>query len=164
MQQQPRLPLWFLVANLALITAAFLAGALLGGPRLPSLPDPQRTALQLVYKEVLDSYIEEQDEHALLERAIAGMVDGLDDYSQHIPPQKVASYDERNTGRYEGIGAKIVVHGDDVVLHFPFPDGPRTAPGCCPATCCAASTGRRSTTARRARTSSTWCAAPPTRW
>lgn len=132
MQQQPRLPLWFLVANLAMITAAFFAGALLGGSPLRELPDPQATALRIVFHEVLDNYIEPPDEHELVEHAIAGMVDSLDEYCEYIPPQKVASYDERNTGHFEGIGVMIATHGDDVVVHFPLADGPAEAAGLLP--------------------------------
>lgn len=132
MQQQPRLPLWFLVVNWALILFAFLLGTYLGSQRRTQLPEPQRTALELVYNEVLDSYIEPQDERELIERAITGMVDGLDKYSRYIPPVEVPEYIERTDGNYEGIGAKILTHGDTVVVHYPFPDGPAANAGLLP--------------------------------
>jgi len=132
MQQQPRLPLWFLVVNWALILAAFAIGTYLGSSRSANLPDPQRTALEIVYHEVLESYIEEQDEHELLERAIAGMVAGLDEYSRYIPPQKVAAYDESSSGHYEGIGALMTPLEDQVVLHFPFEGSPAEQAGLLP--------------------------------
>jgi carboxyl-terminal processing protease len=132
MSQQPRLPLWFLVVNWALILAAFAIGTYLGSSRSVHLPDPQRSALELVYHEVLQSYIEQQDEHELLERAIAGMVDGLDDYSRYIPPQKVAAYDESSSGHYQGIGAVMTALEDQVVLHFPFDGSPAEQAGLLP--------------------------------
>lgn len=132
MSQQPRLPLWFLVVNWALILAAFAIGTYLGSSRTGHLPEPQRSALEIVYHEVLESYIEEQDEHELLERAIAGMVDGLDDYSRYIPPQKVAAYDESSSGHYDGIGALMTALDDKVVLQFPFEGSPAEDAGLLP--------------------------------
>lgn len=132
MQQQPRLPLWFLIVNWVLILSAFGLGTYLGRRGANRLPDPQRSALELVYHEVLNSHIHPQDEHALLERAIYGMVDGLDEYSKYIPPQKVPEYDERSSGHYEGIGASTPTHGDTVVIHFPFPGGPAELAGLLP--------------------------------
>ena len=134
MQQQPRpsLPLWFLIANWLLILAAFALGAYLGDRRLHRLPEPQRSTLAIVFDEVLKSHIEPPDEHELLERAISGMVDGLDAYSRYIPPREVPRYEETTSGTYQGIGAKIVTHGEQVVVHFPFPGGPAAKAGLLP--------------------------------
>lgn len=129
MQQQPRLPLWFLVVNWALILFAFVLGSYLGNGRSIDLPDEQSSALEIVYAEVLRSHIEPPNGPELLERAIAGMVSGLDEYSRYIPPVDVQSYDERSSGNYEGIGAKIVTHNDTVIVHFPFPGGPAAEAG-----------------------------------
>lgn len=132
MQQQPRLPLWFLAANWVLVVAAFATGVHLGRARASELPEPQRTALEIVYHEVLASYIEPVDEHELVERAIAGMVDGLDDYSRYIPPTGVAGFDESSSGNYSGVGAVITELGDEVVVHFPFEDSPAERAGLLP--------------------------------
>ena len=132
MQQQPRLPLWFLVTNWVLIVAAFATGTYLGSVRAGRLPEPQRSALEIVYREVLDSYIEPLDEHELLERAIAGMVDGLDDYSRYVPPRSVAGFDESSSGNYSGVGAVITELGEEVVVHFPFAASPAEAAGLLP--------------------------------
>ncbi len=129
MQQQPRLPLWFLVVNWAMILAAFAAGIYLGKGRNGRLAEPQSSALEIVYSEVLRSHIEPPDEHELIERAIAGMVDGLDRYSRYIPPAGVASYDEASSGAYEGIGAVMTAPEDEVVVHYPFVGSPAEAAG-----------------------------------
>lgn len=129
MQQQPRLPLWFLVVNWALILSAFVLGSYLAGQRNDVLPEPQRFALERVYEQILESHIEPPAADELLERAISGMADGLDRYSKYIPPAKLATYDENSTGNYQGIGAKMVTHGDDVVIHYPFPESPAEKAG-----------------------------------
>jgi carboxyl-terminal processing protease len=132
MEQQPRLPLWFLVVNWALIAAAFLLGLMLGGRRFAALPEPQRSALELVHREILRSHVDEQDGTRLLDQAIAGMVSDLDPYSRYVPPHEVKRYEEANSGQYEGIGAQFGTHGDEVVLWYPLADSPAQAAGLLP--------------------------------
>ena len=132
MQQQPRLPLWFLIANPALMIAAFAMGTYVGSGRRVQLPEPQRTALELVHREILQSHIEPPNSEELVERAIGGMVDDLDEYSRYIPPKSVARYDEASSGQYSGIGAVITELGDEVVVHFPFVGSPAEAAGLAP--------------------------------
>lgn len=132
MPQQPRLPFWFLIANFGLIGTAFFAGAMLTRLRHDSLPQPQSAALQVIYDEILKSHVEQQEGHDLLDRAIGGMVDNLDDYSHYVPPSLVAQYEESTTGRYEGVGLLMTQHGDDIVVHFPFLGGPAEQAGMLP--------------------------------
>ena len=132
MQQQPRLPLWFLVVNWALIAAAFVLGAVLSGRRASNLPDAQRSALELVYHEAMASHIEPPPGDEWLERAIQHMVKELDPYSRYIPPRDAPAYDENNTGRYQGIGLQLLNVPDAVVFGFPFPGGPADRAGLMP--------------------------------
>lgn len=135
MEQQPRLPLWFLVANWALIAGAFYMGVRLGERSEPptklvaALPQAQLEALAVVHREILQSHVDPHDGKELLEEAIKGMVASLDPYSRYVPPAEVASYEEDNTGHYEGIGADFGTHGDRVVLHFPLAGGPAELAG-----------------------------------
>ncbi|MBM4060268.1 MAG: S41 family peptidase [Planctomycetes bacterium] len=128
MGREPRLPLWFLVANWALIVAAFAIGALVGGRHRIDLPPPQGQALELVYGEILKSHVEAQDGRALLDRAIAAMAK-VDEYSMYVPPADLARYEEASTGHYEGVGMVQMLHGEDVVVHFPFAGGPAESAG-----------------------------------
>jgi carboxyl-terminal processing protease len=132
MQQQPRLPLWFLVANWVLVVAAFVLGVSLGGRGQLQLPEPQATALQLIHAEILRSHVDPQDAHELMDRAIGAMVKGLDPYSSYVPPSEVAAYDERNSGHYDGVGLLMTQYGDDIVVQYPFPDGPADRAGVLP--------------------------------
>jgi carboxyl-terminal processing protease len=126
MQQQARLPLWFLIANMALVAAAFAFGNMLGSRRIANLPEPQRTALELVFNEILRSHVDPQDPRKLLDHAIAGMVKELDPYSRYVPPSEVAQYEEQNTGHYEGIGVQM---GGDDVIYYPQPGSPAERAG-----------------------------------
>ena len=104
MEARARVPVWFVAANMLLVLAAFTAGIALGGRRQPALPEPQATALGLVHQEIVRSHVEPQDPQALLDRAIAGMVKGLDPYSEYVPPHAVSAFEEDTTGSYQGIG------------------------------------------------------------
>ncbi len=130
--QQPRLPLWFLIANWALLVVAFAGGVALGNRRGIDLPSPQGRALELIHDEILRSHVEPQDSAVLLDRALAAMVDELDEYSRYVPPSEVASYVERSTGRYEGIGVLMVQHDEALVVHYPFVGSPAAAAGLLP--------------------------------
>jgi carboxyl-terminal processing protease len=132
MEQQPRLPLWFLIANWALIAAAFAIGITLGGSNKSEFPMPQRRALDLVYDEIMRNHVEKQDGQELLDRAISAMAGKLDEYSQYIPPSRVAQYEEMSTGRYEGVGLLQVMYGEDLVVQFPFEGGPADRAGVMP--------------------------------
>lgn len=130
MSQQPRLPLWFLVANWILLLVAFFAGAMLTRSRqLPNLPQPQATALELIHAEILRSHVQEHDGNDLLDRAIEAMVGGLDEYSRYVPPANLATYVESSTGRYEGVGMVMSQQGEDLVLLYPFVGSPAEAAG-----------------------------------
>ncbi len=129
MQQQPRLPLWFLIANWMLIAAAFAVGIMLGGRHIADLPEPQGAALQLVYREILRSHVDPQEGGRLLDRAITGMVRSLDPYSRYVAPSEVRQYEEDNTGHYEGVGLEMAAHEDEIVVYYPFPGGPAERAG-----------------------------------
>ncbi|MFM1873399.1 MAG: hypothetical protein RL398_2821 [Planctomycetota bacterium] len=121
MTQQPRLPLWFLVVNWGLLVVAFASGAMLGSRNsVPDLPEPHATAISRIHAEILRSHVDPPSGKELLNRAIAGMVDGLDEYSKYVSPEELAAYVEHSTGRYEGVGMVISQQGEELVLLFPF--------------------------------------------
>ena len=118
---QARLPLWFLVFSWALVFVAFTLGVALG--RRSPLPDPQATALQLVYQEIERSYVDRVDGKELLDRAIASMA-RLDDYSRYVPTNEVAQFVEETTGSYEGIGVVLHFADDGLYVRTPIEGGP----------------------------------------
>ncbi len=118
---QARLPLWFLVSSWALVFVAFTLGVALG--RRSALPDPQATALQLVYQEIERSYVDRVDGKELLDRAIASMA-RLDDYSRYVPAPEVAQFVEETTGSYEGIGVVLHFADDGLFVRTPIEGGP----------------------------------------
>lgn len=126
---QARLPLWFLVFSWALVFVAFTLGVALG--RRSPLPDPQATALQLVYQEIERSYVDRVDGKELLDRAIASMA-RLDDYSRYVPTNEVAQFVEETTGSYEGIGVVLHFADDGLYVRTPIEGGPGDRAGLVP--------------------------------
>lgn len=129
MQQQPRLPLWFLLVNWALIAGSFVLGMLVGSRNAAFLPEPQRTAFDLVQREILQSHVLELTPGELGELALIGMVRGLDPYSRYVPPSEAAAFDEQNSGHYQGIACEVRCTPAAAVLFWPMPGGPAEKAG-----------------------------------
>lgn len=136
MQQQPRLPLWFLLVNWALIVGAFVLGLLVGGRELELLPRAQLEALELVHHEILKSHVSPPSRAQLIaeageriEKVLVETVGALDPYSRYVPPSEVAKYLEQNTGHYQGIGCEVRYTADAAVLFFPMPGSPAEKAG-----------------------------------
>lgn len=128
MHQQPRLPLWFLFANWLMVLLALAVGWFLGSRRYAEMPEPQRSALDLVYRTILEAHVDPPKGDELLDKALAAMA-AVDEYSRYVGPRELADYEEHSTGRYEGVGFYVAQHGDDLVVHFPFPGGPAERAG-----------------------------------
>jgi len=131
MDQQPRLPLWFLFANWAMVLVALGIGWFLGSRRFAEMPEPQRTAFDLIYRQILEAHVDPPSGQELLDRALAAMAK-VDPYSLYIGPKDLARHEERSTGTYEGIGIVVVRHGDDMVVHYPLAGGPAERAGILP--------------------------------
>lgn len=123
-----RVPIWFLLANMLLVLVAFYVGVQLGGRRLPRLPEPQNSALHLVHRAIVTSHVDPHDPAALLDAAIAAMAK-VDEYSRYVPPSEVGRFEEDTTGTYEGIGVLVSMPREEIVVRFPFPNGPAERAG-----------------------------------
>src|SRR5262245_41529932 len=129
MSDSVRVSPWVLFAAPAACLVSFVIGMTVGH-RSP-LPDPQRTALQVVHQEIEQSYVEAIDPRELLDRAIGAWAK-TDDYSEYVPPSRVARFVGETTGTYEGVGLEPYFADDGVFVRIPFPDGPADRAGLLP--------------------------------
>lgn len=53
------------------------------------------------------NYVKEVNRRELIEKAIEGMLESLDPYSNFIPPTEVRNFDRQTTGKFAGIGISI---------------------------------------------------------
>jgi carboxyl-terminal processing protease len=109
----------------ALTAALLLATAATHGqePSRPADETPQGSAqLTLddlrtftdVFNQVRRNYVEEVDDHSLLDSAIRGMLLELDPHSAYIPDSDFREFSDSSKGRYSGIG--IDVQGRDGLI------------------------------------------------
>jgi len=68
-----------------------------------------------VFNQVRRNYVEEIDDHSLLDSAIRGMLQELDPHSAYIPGSDFQEFEDSSRGRYSGIG--IDVQGRDGLIN-----------------------------------------------
>lgn len=114
----------------------FVLGALLGGGigvtagyflSLRSEPDVAR------YREVRDyarrAFVRDLTEDEILDKALHGLADGLDDYSQYYNPREAAQLDRETGGRYSGLGVVMKRPAREGRVLFTLPNSPASAAG-----------------------------------
>ncbi len=70
-----------------------------------------------VYNNILDSYYEDIDEQDLVDAAIDGMLDSLDDpYSTYMDEDNAETFNETVGGSYDGIGITITQNENNDIL------------------------------------------------
>jgi carboxyl-terminal processing protease len=78
-----------------------------------------------VRHELVDSYVEEPDQLELIEAAVAGMVNSLEDpYTVFVPAKDVEQFSDRLTGSFSGIGAEIDMLDGRPRIVTPLEDSP----------------------------------------
>jgi carboxyl-terminal processing protease len=132
--QAPQVPVWFLLAMMAMMGLT-AAGFLFLGTRLApgaAMPSEEMKLMDLVYAKIQEDYVnalDGEENEDLVHKAIAGLVSGLDRYSEYIPPAKVTRFDEANSGVYSGVGFVMQPKGGNITVYFPFPGGPAEGAG-----------------------------------
>ena len=71
-----------------------------------------------VFNQVRNNFVEELDDHALMNAAIRGMLSELDPHSSYMEADEFRQLDNNSRGRYSGIGVEIVVQDNHArVVH-----------------------------------------------
>ena len=84
-----------------------------GGAAAPAdsgtaLPWKDAQLLAEVMQRVRDNYVDPVDDHQLMQNAIRGMVEGLDDHSTFLTPDEFEDMKVSTSGTYAGIGVEVV--------------------------------------------------------
>ncbi|MFC1606241.1 S41 family peptidase [Pseudomonadota bacterium] len=69
-----------------------------------------------VFSQVRRNYVEEVDDHTLLDSAIRGMLLELDPHSAYIPAPDYQDFEDNSKGRYSGVGIDVEIRGDQIVV------------------------------------------------
>lgn len=68
------------------------------------------------YQYILDHYYEDIDKEKLIDGAISGMLESLDDEHSNFISEDNSSFDESLQGSYEGIGIEVFSDGTDIIV------------------------------------------------
>jgi carboxyl-terminal processing protease len=69
-----------------------------------------------VFNQVRRNYVEEVDDHTLLDSAIRGMLLELDPHSAYIPGSDYQDFEDNSKGRYSGVGIDVQVRDEQIVV------------------------------------------------
>jgi carboxyl-terminal processing protease len=76
-----------------------------------------------VFNQVRNNFVEEVDDHELINAAIRGMLSELDPHSSFMEPDEFRQLDDDSQGRYSGIGVEIEIQNKDVRVVYVMEGG-----------------------------------------
>ncbi len=101
-----------------------------GSSLLSSNSDGDFSKLYEVYNTLENYYFEDVDKEVLVNGAINGMVDSLDDpYSDFMSTEEASSFHQSISSSFEGIGAEIQQENDQIVIVSPIKGAPAEEAG-----------------------------------
>src|SRR5699024_2046621 len=87
--------------------------------------EKQMNMIQRAYELIDEQYLEEVDEDQLMEGAIQGMLDTLEDpYSSYMTGEAMERFNEQITSSFQGIGAEVSMVDGKVTVVAPIKDSP----------------------------------------
>lgn len=82
-----------------------------------------------VYKEINTHYVDDLDPARMMKIGVDAMLESLDPYTRYISEADVENFRLATEGKYEGIGARIVLYGEELVVHEVYDDSPAEKAG-----------------------------------
>ena len=75
--------------------------------------------------ELANEYVDEPDQQEMVEGAIRGMIEALDDpYTQYFPIEEFQAFNENVQGEFTGIGAEVTIENNRLHIVTPLEDSP----------------------------------------
>lgn len=104
-------------------TASYAASETPKNSKQP-LPLEELRSFSEVFYYVKSTYVDEVDDKTLIDAAIRGMVDSLDNHSRYLDPSAFANFTADNEGEYAGIGLSFNDHDNGIQISSIVPTGP----------------------------------------
>jgi len=118
----PYMPIWF---ALVMIAGMFLGIWLYShAPNLSFLQFQDSGKLNQVLRYVQKNYVDTIGKSRLEEKAITGLLEGLDPHSTYITPAEFHDATDPLLGSFEGIGVQFRIENDTVTVILPVANGP----------------------------------------
>ncbi len=130
-QRTNKVLIFFLI--LIIGVGAFFSGSIYGslnskeviGNGTPAIKDSSFDKLYEVRDVINSQYYQDIDQEALVEGAIKGMVDAVDDpYTVFFNQEEYKAFNDDGQGNYEGIGVIVGIKEDKIVVITPFEGSP----------------------------------------
>ena len=124
-------------AGIILGLSAALAGNALAGrqsdeaqpPAPAALPWEEARLFAEVYERIKGEYVDEVDDHALMEKAVRGMVAALDPHSAFLDSEEFEEIRLSTMGSYPGVGIEVVAEDGGVKVLRPIDGSPAAVAG-----------------------------------
>lgn len=75
------------------------------------------------FNQIRNNFVEETDDHTLMNAAIRGMLSELDPHSSYMEADEFRKMDDNSRGRYNGIGVELVIKKQRINVVFVMADG-----------------------------------------
>ncbi len=85
-----------------------------------------------IYNEVQSKYVDDTEPSDVLESALAGMFNALDEHSQYMSPKMLDSLNKDTEGEFSGIGIHITMRQGLLTVIAPIPGSPSAQLGIAP--------------------------------
>ncbi|WP_395680397.1 S41 family peptidase [Dokdonella sp.] len=86
-------------------------------------------AFTAVYSLVKQAYVDDVDDHRLMQAAIRGLLAGLDPHSEYLGKQQLEDLTEDTTGSYAGLGIEVLQVDGSLRVIAPIDDSPAERAG-----------------------------------
>jgi len=97
-----------------------------------ALPWEEARQFAEVYERIKREYVDEVDDHALMEKAIRGMVAALDPHSAYLDSEEFEEIRLSTMGSYPGVGIEVVAEDSAVKILRPIDGSPAQQAGLLP--------------------------------
>ncbi|MBV8497301.1 MAG: PDZ domain-containing protein, partial [Gammaproteobacteria bacterium] len=98
----------------------------------PSLPWQEASLFAEVYERIKRDYVDEVDDHALMEKAVRGMVAALDPHSAYLDREELDEIRLSTMGSYPGVGIEVAAEDGMVKVVRPIEGSPAQRAGLLP--------------------------------
>jgi carboxyl-terminal processing protease len=86
-------------------------------------------AFTAVYSLVKQAYVDDVDDHRLMQAAIHGLLGGLDPHSEYLGKEQIDDLNEDTSGNYDGLGIEVVQVEGTLRVVAPIDDSPAERAG-----------------------------------
>ena len=100
--------------------------------RSTALPWQEARQFAEVYERIKHEYVDEVDDHALMEKAIRGMVAALDPHSAYLDSDEFEEIRLSTMGSYPGVGIEVIAEDSAVKILRPIDGSPAQQAGLLP--------------------------------